>query len=304
MNYKPDNEFKSASSSGHAKTVQRDNKQQRTRQMKKEITVDKAIKIIYLIGYIVQGILSLSFIVAFIYFFPSDLSIIVSILAIGIAIVLPALLSVRLSDIWIIPWAFSHVNNVHELKNRLILLVKITEEDTLLKKIENSTEYYKKYWKLRIKFAQEHIFVDDETIPEETVIYNLKQKTRSKMFIVLVIMLILFALGIFIIASAVDAEMYIGALGGVFPIIVAIFFVFFVFWGWKKNKKPQLILNSKGIISNKAGFHKWEEIWFCIISDGSLIYKHSSGGENVKFAYNEIKLSKLLWVYSERNKLH
>ena len=273
--------------------------------MKKGITVDKAIKIIYLIGYVVQAILSLAFIVAFFYFFPSDffsrkVTVIVSILAICIAIVLPAILSVRLSDIWI-SWAFCRVNNVHELKKRLISLVKITEEDTFLKKIENSTEYDKKNWKLRIKFAQEHIFVDDENIPEETIIYNLKQKTKSKIFIVLVIISFLFAVGFFLIASAVNEKIVV--LCGVSLIILAIFFVFFIFWGHEKYRKPQLILNSKGIISNKAGFHKWEEISLYIICNGSLTYQHSSRGATIKFAYNEIKLSKLLWIYSERNKL-
>ena len=47
------------------------------------------------------------------------------------------------------------------------------------------------------------------------------------MFILLVIILFLFAVGIFVITSAVDAKMYIGVLGGVFPIIFAIYFLFF-----------------------------------------------------------------------------
>ena len=273
--------------------------------MKKEITVDKAIKIIYLIGDIVQVILYLAFIAAFFYFFPSssfsrEVTIIISFLVACIAIVLPAVLNVRLSDIWI-SWAFNRVNNVHELKKRLILLVKVTEEDTLFKKIENSTEYDRKYWKLRLKFAQEHIFVDDETIPEETVIYNLKQKTKSKVFIMMVIILFLFAVGFFLITSSINAKEHIIVLLGIFIIILAIFFVFFVFWGHRKYRKPQLILNSKGINSNKAGFRRWEEIEHYFIINGSLVYYNSGGG--IKFAYNEIRLSKLLWVYNERNKM-
>jgi len=220
--------------------------------MGKEITIDKTIKIIYLIGYIVPTILFLAFIVAFSYFFPPDSFsrgkfVVISVLVLGVALVLFALLSVRLSDIWIIPWAFSRVKNVHELKERLILLGKITKDDTFLRKIENSTEYDRKYWKLRNKFTQEHIFTDDETIPEETFIYKYKRIL--------------------------------------------------------KNSEPQLTLSSNGINSNKTGFHKWEEIWFCLISDGNLIYKYLEGGESIKLAYNEIKLSKLLYIYRERNKL-
>ena len=275
--------------------------------MKKGITVDKALKMCYLIEKVVMTILTFAYFIAVICFFPYDSfsreeTVIISMLAISIFIVLGAVFTVQLSNIWIF-WAFSRVENVHELKKRLISLGEITEKSILLKRIENSTEYDRKYWKLRLKFAQEHIFVDDETIPEETVIYDLNQKTKSKVHIMSVLILLLFAGGIFLIASAVDAKMDIGVLCGVFLIILAIFFLCFVFRRYKKYSKPHLILNSKGIISNKAGFHKWEEIWFYIISNGSLIYKHSRGGENIKFAYNEIKLSKLLWVYRERNKL-
>ena len=275
--------------------------------MKKEITVDKALIINNLINKILLVILiflyfAILFYISQSFSFSRAEVFIITFLAFAIKTALYIVIGNLLSDIWI-SWAFSRVNSVHELKKRLISLVMYTEKDTLFKKIENSTEYDMKYWKLRLKFEQEHIFVDDETIPEETVIYNLTQITKSNMYIVLVIILLLFAVGFFLIISAVNAKTYIGAIASVFPIICAIFLVYFVFWGHKKNRKPQLILNNKGIISNKAEFHKWEEIWFYIISDGKLIYNHSSGGENIKFAYNEIKLSKLLWIYSERNKL-
>ena len=295
--------------STHAKTLQGDNKQQIPRQMKKELTADKALIINNLIDKILLIILLfvhfavLFYIIRFqSYSFSRVDRLVIGFLAFAITIALYVVIRRRLLNIWIF-WAFSRVSNIHELKKRLLSLVEITEEDTLLKKIENSTEYDRKYWKLRIKFAQEHIFVDDETIPEETVIYNLKQITKNKVLIVSVLIIFLFAVGIFLIASVVEAKVNMGALVGVFPIIAAVFTVFFVFWGHKKHRKPQLILNSKGIISDKTGFHKWEEISFYIICDGSLIYQYSSGGETIKFAYNEIKLSKLLWIYSERNKL-
>jgi len=280
--------------------------------MKKEMTADKALITNNLIDKILLTILVFSYFAVLFYIFqsysfPRVEGLVITFLVLAITIALYVVLRRRLFNIWI-SWAFSRVNSVHELKKRLISLVLFTEEDTLFKKIENSTEYDVKYWKLRLKFeqerAQERIFIDDETISEETVIYNVKQITKSKMFIVLLLILFLFAVGFFLIASAVNAKIYVGVFCGVFLIFFATFLVFFALWGHKKKRKPQLILNSKGIISNKIGFHKWEEISFYIICDGSLTYQHSSGGETIKFAYNEIKLSKLLWVYSERNKLH
>ena len=219
--------------------------------MKNEITIDKVLIINNMISMLLLVILLFVHYAVWVYIFQSYSfshveGLAIAFLALTITIALYVVIRRRLSNIWVF-WAFSRVNNVHELKKRLLTLVEITEEDTFLKKIENSTEYNMKYWKLRLRFEQEHIFVDDETIPEETVIFVLE--------------------------------------------------------GHQKFRKSQLILNSKGIFSKKVGFHKWEEIWFYIISGNSLIYNHSNGGENVKFAYNKIKLSKLLWVYSERNKL-
>lgn len=58
-------------------------------------------------------------------------------------------------------WAFNRVDNVHELKNRLISLKYISEKSRFFKRIENSTEDDEKYWKLRLKFAREDVFIDD-----------------------------------------------------------------------------------------------------------------------------------------------
>ena len=113
--------------------------------MKTEITVDKALIINNLISKILLVILLfLYFAVLFYtlqsYSFPRVEGFIITFLAFTITIVLQVVIGRRLSSIWIF-WAFSRVSNVHELKKRLLSLVVITEEDTLFKKIENSTEY-------------------------------------------------------------------------------------------------------------------------------------------------------------------
>ena len=245
-------------------------------------------------------------------YYSGDNVIIISMLfSLIIVVLFKIFISMPLSNIWTF-WAFSSVRNVHELKKRLILLGEISEKDTLFKRIENSTEYDRKYWKLHLKFAQDDIFIDDKTIPEETFIYY------SKIICTLVIVSLipLFAFGIFLIVMAVNAKysMWGAVFGGVLSIIAVVVGYYF---GYKKlmNREPQLILNSKGIYSNKKGFHKWEEIENCfIVSDtlrvdrAMLKYTHSRGHENINIENlniknNGIKLSKLLMVYQERNKL-
>ena len=94
-------------------------------------------------------------------------------------------------------------------------------------------------------------------------------------------------------------------------IILAVFFGYRYGYKKLKNREPQLILNSKGISTNKAGFYRWEEIEKYMIITGRnayLKYTHSRGEECINISYLDIKsdgikLSKLLMVYRERNKL-
>lgn len=72
-----------------------------------------------------------------------------------------------------------------------------------------------------------------------------------------------------------------------------------------------MALNSEGIETFKSGFHKWEEIekyeFFSAIKSAFLKYKHSKGEEHIEISRlsinNGLKLSKILMVYKERNKL-
>ena len=281
------------------------------RQMKKEITVDKALKGYYLRNNILVATASIVFMVALLFFinynyFTRGNTVMISTLALFIYIVLFSIFNVQIDKIWIF-WAFNRARNVHELKKRFILLGEISEKSTLFKRIENSTENDRKYWKLRLKFAQNYIFVNDKTIPNETVIYY--SKTISIMLIVSLILS--FAFGALFLIFAVVEKIYLAALFGTFIMIFSV--VVGYFYGYKKlkNREPQLILNNKGIC-NKTGFYKWEEIGkHVIITTGRsayLKYMHPRGEESINISYlniknNGLKLSKLLMVYRERNKL-
>jgi len=275
--------------------------------MNKEVTVDKALIKYQQINNVVIVTASIACAVAFFFTFHYFSNELIFFLVVCIYVFLFAacVAGFPTFNIWKF-WAFSRVGNVHELKKRLILLGHVSEENIFFKKIENSTENDKKYRKIRLKFAQEDIFVDDEAIPEETLVYY--SKTISIMIIVL--MLPLFTLGILLLLFAID-ELPIVAVFGIFFLIGAV--VLGYFFGYKKliNRKPQLTLNNKGISTKKKGFHKWEEIERCVIVTGNiglLKYTHSRGHENVaikelNIKNNGIKLSKLLMVYRERNKL-
>jgi hypothetical protein len=277
----------------------------------KEITVDKALKKYHQIDNVMVAILSFAFYAALLLFFiynsfSSETTAIITFLAISVYAVLFGIFYGLLSPtfFFFIFWAFSCVRNVHELKKRLILLGHISENNIFFSYLENSTEKDIKYWKIRLKFAQEDIFEDDATIPEETVLYYSKKIS----IVIIMLMIPFFALGILILLFAVDTKEPAAALFGIFFLIMAIILGYF--FGYKKliNREPQLILNDKGIASRKTGFHKWEEIEyvsiFTTIYEASLLF---TGGKieihELNIKNNGIKLSKLLMVYRERNKL-
>ena len=279
--------------------------------MKKEISVDRAVTINYLLNNSMYTIGAFASIAALILFsqdkdFSGESAIIFSFIILSVCTILIVVFNLRLSKIWIF-WAFSRVENVHELKKRLILLGEISEKSILFERIENSTEYDRKYWKLRLKFAREDIFVDDKTIPEETCIYY--SKTMNIMLMVLSIFF--FALGsLFLVLQFTPGEKNcMVAIFGVFLLIIAVILGYRHGYMKLKNREPQLILNSKGINSNKVGFHKWEEIEKLVIITGrstGLKFSHPSGKKRIDISYlkirkNGLKLSKLLMVYRERN---
>jgi len=285
--------------------------------MKKEITADKALikynqinNVLMFIAIIVLIVVTLvTIFITFNYFSSEIIAGIIFFLAFSVYAVLFGVFIFVLSPtfhLWKF-WAFSRVGNVHELKERLILLGHVSEENKFFEKIENSTKYDQKYWNIRLKFAQENIFVDDKTIPDETLIYYSKKIS----IIIISLMMPLFAFGILLLIITDDVKEFMNVIFGFFFMISTAIIGYF--FGYKKliNKEPQLILDNKGIYSNKKGFYKWEEIESCIIWTGNkavLLFTHSRGHENIKIQElnvknNGIRLSKLLMVYKERNKL-
>ena len=265
-----------------------------------KITVDKALIIKKIVEILVMVVLSLALIISFLQFLPSKVFIFI---ITSLFIIAGAILNVKLSKILIF-WAFSRVENVHELKKRLIIIGDVTEKSEIFKKIENSAQHDTKYWKIRLKFAAKDIFVDDNTIPEETVLFY------SKIIYISVMLscIFIFALGTLSIVFAIYEKIILASLLGFFLILYAIFLGYRQVYKKLKYRDPQLIINNKGIKSKKSGFHKWEEIKDYKLGAGRLIYTHSGGNEHIEIFFlnirnNGIKLSKILMICHERNKL-
>lgn len=197
-------------------------------------------------------------------------------------------------------WAFENVRNVHELKKRAIRERLIYHDGTTEEKFEYWTARTKQKWKnLERKFEQEDLFIDDPTIPSETIIYYSKQKN----FIQMVLMISFVGFGIYIIIT-MDNFM------GYFPLLIGIYFGY---TKYKKatNREPQITLNEKGIKTISTDFYDWSEIASeeVILKDGQkhaqyyLVYNYPGGVERLKineYDTNQYTLNKLLVLYRGR----
>jgi hypothetical protein len=197
-------------------------------------------------------------------------------------------------------WAFSRVENVHELKKRLILLGHITKCEPFLKKIENCTHNNRRYWEIHRKFAEEPIFVDDKNIADETVFYNSIVMSVSFMML----SLFLFVIGIVCVYIAKKGSIIFG----IVYLLLSFYTVYFK--GFKKliDKTPKVILNSKGITTYKTGFYKWEDITNISVDKSRLYIKTKQNKLQRVYIYqlnikSIRKFSKLIMVYMERNNL-
>ena len=202
--------------------------------------------------------------------------------------------------IWRI-WAFENVRNVHELKQRAIKEKLIWKDGSFFEKTEIRTANDRdKLQALENKFLQNDVFVDDYSVPEETVVHYSKEKN----FFQMVMMLILTAGGIWLLLNQVA---YVA--GGV----LTAFGGFFSFREYRQatNTTPQIILNSKGIETVSAPFLDWKDITddeavarrTGKTTNHYLNYNYPNGSEQLKIDDYEIsqrELDNLLRVYRGR----
>lgn len=196
-------------------------------------------------------------------------------------------------------WAFDKVRNVHNLKRRAIDEKIIWEGNRL----ELWTAKDRKKWQLlQEKFKVEDVFIDDSTVPEQTLIYY------SPSSLILSVPA-LFAAGYAGIMLIINGRKYIPAVG----VVLLVFILCLLYLDIKRFiiKKPQLILSSRGIEANNIGFYSWNEIHNEHLDKSGgrppsvyfLVYNYPDGHANINV--NSLKINRddlmdLINLYRQR----
>lgn len=150
-------------------------------------------------------------------------------------------------------WAFTNVRNVHALKKEAIRSMLIWEDGTSFER----TEYRSKKDKLILKrldkkFLQKDLVYEDPKVPQETKIYF---SITTAFFIVLFLSTGVTS-GAYLMFEEKNTDFVIG-------LIMFTICLFILTQAFKKliNRKPQLIINDKGITLSNNTFVSWSEIY-------------------------------------------
>lgn len=209
-------------------------------------------------------------------------------------------------------WAFENVDNVHQLKKRAIQEKLIWPDNSIFEKTEIRSAAEKAKWQLlRQRFhqrasndrsMQQEAFIDDLTIPAETIIYYSKLGNYLEMSI----MLLAAGAGIYLIV--ITDRLWLGS-----GLTAAC-----AWFAWKEyhqatNKLPQIIISNKGIQTASTSFYPWKSIGneeAITRTSGNnynhyLSYDHPGGRELFNIDDLDItttELNQLLILYRNRSK--
>jgi hypothetical protein len=197
------------------------------------------------------------------------------------------------------------VRNVHELDQRAL-----TEKLMYLTNrpgfgiINYNSESQKKQWEqLQVKFQKPDVFIEDKSVPAETVIrYSLLKYT-----IWAIVFLSMAILGIYLCTLDRVISYIIGILLIVIGLVNTYIKIKNMF-----NREPQIIINNEGLNTVRTPTYKWNDIVNeKTVGEGTgkyamyyLCYDHPKG--STKFHLNDLEVSfmrlqKLLRVYRGRN---
>ncbi|MGY3211805.1 hypothetical protein [Mucilaginibacter sp. HD30] len=272
--------------------------------MHETISVDEAIKkgiytvnlpalLILMIGLIA------SFSMAFILFRPYGM-IFGMVVSYALATAYRAIMAAK----WRI-WAFDKVRNVHELRERAL-----SEKLMYLKNrpgfgiINYNSKRQEEQWEqLQAKFQHPDIFIDDQSVPAETVI----RYSVVKYLIWTIMYLLMTIFGFYLCTLGQVISYIIGILLILIGAVNSYMRITKMF-----NREPQIILNNDGMSTTGTSFYKWNDIANeKTIREGTgkyamyyLCYDHQK--RSTKFHLNDLEVSfmqlqKLLRVYRGRN---
>jgi len=146
-------------------------------------------------------------------------------------------------------WAFENVRNVHELQRKAVEAKLIWRDGSFFEKTEIRTAAQKQKWQvLHTKFNTKDVYQQDYLLPDEMAI----KYSRGKVVVYLLVgLLLVIAAGFAVLAKEYWVAATIGGLG--------------IFLGFSQVRKlindaPQVILNAKGIQSEKYGFIEWSDV--------------------------------------------
>lgn len=185
-------------------------------------------------------------------------------------------------------WAFENVRNVHELKQKAIDQKLIWKNDSWFEKTEfKSFEQTAKLKSLEKKFLEKDIFIDDVSIPKETIIFYSKTT---------LVFLLIMSFGCLCIGSYfLLQKQYFG----LFLIAIGLYLSYDQIKKLRNNK-PQIILNDQGIKLKNEKLVSWNKI------HNDRVFTQTSGRRSTNYlAFNNemIDIDELTVKFEELEKL-
>lgn len=197
-------------------------------------------------------------------------------------------------------WAFSQVEDVHELKARAISGMLIWPDGSFFEKTEVRTKRDRELLRaIEVRFEEDRLskqITDDPTIPDTTLIYY----SRRYISLVAAVMALIAAYGVY--AVAVNARKFIG----LFCVFMGGYYILRNI-GKVTNKEPQIVLDKVGITIG-GRFSKWTDVTNISVSHvsyGRLIVDSVNGSESVDLSEYDITsgaLEKAIDVYILRSR--
>ncbi len=195
-------------------------------------------------------------------------------------------------------WAFSSVDNLHELKRAAITEQLINEDNSWQEKLEIRSESDKALLAaIQNRLEEERSFIDDLGVANQTLIFNSYIEWNLG--------------GWFLIVLGVVT----GYLISWFTLIILIPAIGILYKGYTRSRtdigKAVITINNKGIGTFSADFHTWSEIEnekVTYISTGrngyyQFTYDYPGGSENISLNFIKVKpsqLNHLLYIYRNR----
>lgn len=208
-------------------------------------------------------------------------------------------------------WAFSHVNDVTELKRAARKASLCFGYGSFLDKIQLQSALERDQWRrLQQRTGAPDIFIDDTGTDSETIIYYSTPKLLIRIFFYL-----------FMLAMGIGAEIFNfrSDESSTFLIIIGAVWIFYSLYIIVRSAiaisthQPRIILNDLGIFTMETGFIRWDDIFNIKITvsthakrgnEYTLQIQYPGGWENIEVTHYEKRrdLESLIRTYKGRFK--